>query len=173
MKKLLLITAVLLIAGGTAFSQVQFGVGAIAGTKLKYNDNGDASINFGAHARGLFEISDEIFATAGLSYFLPYKVSSSYGSYTIEQTLNFATLNADINYYFMDNGDFMLYGLGGVNYGLAMVKMKETGEPDISDTEGHFDFEVGVGARTEKLFGELRYDNSNENFLLTVGIYIN
>ncbi len=172
MKKTLLIFTILLIAG-TTFSQVQFGVGAVAGTKLKYNDNGDASINFGAHARGLFEISDEIFLTGGLSYFLPYTVKSSFSGYSIEQTLSYALINADVNYYFMDNVDFMLYGIGGINYGLAMVKMKETGEPDISDTQTHFDFEFGVGIRTETLFGEIRYDNSNENLMLTVGIYLN
>ena len=60
MKKILLIIAVLLIAG-SSFSQVQFGVGAVAGTKLKGNDKGEYSMNFGAHARGLFEISDEIY----------------------------------------------------------------------------------------------------------------
>lgn len=168
MKKTILIIAVLLIAGST-FSQVQFGVGVVAGTELKFNENGDPQMNFGAHARGLFEISDEMFLTGGLSYFLPYKLK-----YTgIESTLTFMVLNADINYYFLDDGDFMLYGLGGINYGIAMTKLDETGEPILRNTHTHVDFEFGVGARTENLFGELRWDNSNSNFLLTVGIYLN
>ncbi len=172
MKKTILIIVVLLIAG-SSFSQVQFGVGAVAGTKLKYNDEGNAQMNFGAHARGLFEISDEMFLTGGFSLFMPYTVSSAFSNYSIEQTLTYALIQADLNYYFLDEVDFMLYGIGGVNYGLAMVKMKETGEPNISDTHTHFDFEFGIGARTETLFGEFRYDNSNENLILTIGIYLN
>ena len=82
-------------------------------------------------------------------------------------------INADVNYYFFDDGDFMLYGLGGINYGALMVKLDETGEPVLRYTHTHFDIEFGLGARMENLFGELRWDNSNTNFLLTVGIYIN
>ncbi len=164
--------AISIMAVSTAFSQIEFGIGTTAGTKLKLNDKGETQMNIGINGRGLFELSDQFFLSGGYTFFLTYSFDNNIGNYTIEHNYNYALINADLNYYFLDEIDFLIYGMGGLNYGMTRIKIKQSGLPDIKDTEGHFDFELGAGIRIESLFGEIKYNNAHENLLFTIGVYL-
>lgn len=166
MKKTLLIIAVFLIAGSTAFSQVQFGIGGMAGTKAGMNDNFETTLNFGPHVRALFNVADRIGVTAGFSYYLP----SKYSGFGADITMNYMAFNADALFYILNEDDFKVYGLGGVNYGLISLKVSEGGVSDTGN-EDHFDWELGGGIQVGKIFAELKYDNSNEHIQAFLGIY--
>ncbi len=168
MKKTLLIIAVFLIASSSAFSQVDFGVGAVLGTKATVDENANAKMNFGLHARAMLELTDEIFFTGGFSFYLPKKFSYP----GVETTINYMVLNADVNYYFLDDGDFAFYGLAGINYGFLHTVLKEDGEPNLTASNGHFDFEIGAGVRYDVYFAELKYDGSNNHIQVFIGIYL-
>jgi len=167
MKKTLLIVAVFLIAGSTAFSQVQFGVGGMAGTKAGMNDNFEQTLNFGPHVRALFNVGDKFGVTAGFSYYLPVK----YSGFGAEVTMNYMAFNADALYYILNDDDFKVYALGGVNYGMIKLKFADMGADDGNGTANHTDFEVGGGIQVGKIFAEVKYDNSNEHFQAFLGIY--
>jgi len=167
MKKTLLIIAVFLIAGSTAFSQLQFGLGGMAGTKAGIDDNFEAKINFGPHVRALFNVGDKFGVTAGFSYYLPFK----YNAFGAEVTMNYMAFNADALYYILNEDAFKVYALGGVNYGMIKLKFADMGIDDGSGTEDHVDWEVGGGIQVGKIFAEIKYDNSNEHIQAFLGIY--
>jgi len=162
MKKTLLIIAVCLIATITAFSQVQFGAGVTAGTKAKINDTAEETVNFGVNARVLWDFSEKFALTGGFSYFLPFDVTML----GVEVTTNVMVFNADAVYYFMDDNDVKVYGLGGVN--LASVKAKAG---NVSETESEVSWEAGGGVMFSKFFIEAKYDGNLEQIVGTVGIY--
>lgn len=162
MKKTLLIIAICFIATTTAFSQVQFGFGVTAATKAKINDTFEETVNFGANARLLWNFSEKFALTGGFSYFLPFDVTML----GVEVTTNVMVFNADAVYYFMDENDVKVYGLGGMNY--ASVRAKSMG---ISATESEVSWEAGGGVMFGNFFIEAKYDGNFEQIVGTVGIY--
>jgi len=158
MKKTLLIIAVLLITSSAAFSQeFKFGAGAVIGSKSGISETG-TKMNFGLHARGVYGISDQFALTAGFSYFLPSKVDP------VKLTL--MGFNADAMYYFMDDNDMKIYGLGGMN--IAFAKVSGGGfEASTNDVS----FELGAGVEFGKFFVELKYDGNGEQIEGFVGMY--
>lgn len=162
MKKTLLIIAVCLIATTTAFSQVQFGLGATAGSKAKINDTFEETLNFGVNARVLWDFSDAFALTGGFSYFLPFDVTML----GVEVTTNVMVFNADAVYYFMDENDIKVYGLGGLNY--AFIKAKSG---NVSETDSDLGWEAGGGVMFSNFFIEAKYDGNMEQIVGTVGVY--
>ena len=167
MKKHLLPFVVFLLIANTAFSQIQFGVGVMAGTKSKVDFKQAKSVNGGFHTRALINLTDQIFVSSGFSYYLPYK----YNSRGINYTYNNMAVNADINYNFVDNGEVILYGLGGINLDLKSSKFKEDGV-DMNPRESKYDFEFGAGIRIECCFAEIKFDQNKEQIQIFIGLYI-
>jgi len=159
MKKTFLFIAVLLITFSTnAFSQdIKFGAGAVIGSKAGISEDG-TKMNFGVHARGLYNLSDEFAITGGFSYFLPSKVDPA--------KLTLMAFNADAMYYFMDDGDMKIYGLAGLNMAFAKIS---GGAFDVSTND--VSFEVGAGVEFGDFFVELKYDGNMEQIQGFVGMY--
>jgi hypothetical protein len=168
MKKALLLFVILLLIGSTAFTQVQMGVGIMAGTKSKVDFKQDRSVNGGFHARALLDLSDQIFVTSGFSYYLPYK----YNYHRKNNTFNNMGFNADLNYNLIDNGEIILYGLGGINLDLKSSKYVENGEVIKNPHESKYDFEFGAGIRIECCFAEIKFDHNKDQIQIFIGLYL-
>ena len=127
MKKTLLLIAVALFVSSAAFSQVKFGVG---GAFMKGTNGGD--FQFGAQAKGLYELSDNMNIGAGFTYFFDMKLWE---------------LNVDFQYELINNDDdFTLYGLVGAMY----IK--------LDGWDGRTNIAVGAGATFGKFYAEVKYN---------------
>lgn len=163
MKKILLGLILLIFVSGTAFSQITFGVAGVAGTKAGIDSSiDDAKINFGAHARILASINDNLGFVAGFTYFLPSEAQLLGG--TDEATL--MEFNADLHYYLVNEAAFKFYGLGGAVFS-SLKKVTSAG----SDTGTEIGWEAGAGLKLGKLFIEAKYDNRMQQVVGLVGIY--
>ncbi len=164
MKKTLLIIAALVMSS-VAFSQVQFGFGLATGSKSAWDkDDGDQTFGFGAHARALWNISEDFGLVGGFTYYLPTKIEG--------ENLNMYGFNADGHYNFIKEDDMKVYGLAG--FSLNFYK--------IDDTENAFGFHFGAGVTYKKFFAEAKYEFQKEivdgydhegQVSAVIGIYIN
>ena len=141
MKKTLLIIAFAIIAG-TAFSQeIKFGVGIALG----------GSTDFGVHGRALYELQDKIDFVGGFTLYFPTGVTDW-------------QISTDAHYKFAEEGDFIFYGLAGLNYSHVQVK-------GLSGN-GKLGFDIGAGTEYKKFFGELKFDTGfGGQAALTIGMY--
>jgi len=163
MKKLLLVVLVMVMASATAFSQdIYFGIGGAAGTKSGINDQLEAKVNFGAHARAFIDFSENLGFVGGLTYFMPTKVTIL----SNEVKMNYMQLNADVLYYLQNDEDVQVYGIGGMNYGMAKVTTA-----GIEATANAFNWEAGAGAKMGKVFIEAKYDSGEKQIIALIGIY--
>lgn len=163
MKKVLLVALVMMMASTAAFSQdVYFGVGGALGTKSGINDDLEAKLNFGGHARVFIDFSETFGFVGGLTYFMPTKVTVL----SQEVKMNYMQLNGDILYYLQNDTDTQIYGIGGFNYGMAKVTTA-----GVDATANAFNWEAGIGAKMGKIFMEAKYDSGEKQIVALLGIY--
>ncbi len=168
MKKSLFLFVVLMFIANTAFSKVQLGLGIMAGTKSKVDYKQARSVNGGFHSRVLLDLTDQIFISSGFSYYLPYK----YNYQRRNNTFNNVGFNADLNYNLLDNGEIILYGLGGANLDLKSSKYTENGEVIKNPSESKYGFEFGAGIRIECCFAEVKFDQNKKQIQIFIGLYL-
>lgn len=167
------ITVLLLLI--TTMSQAQFknlGVGIAYGTQIKKP---------GVLINGQYYFSDKFALAPSFIYYLPYSDKSSNTVFgftsSIEAKSTVWELNADANYYFLDQG-VKLYGIGGLN--VTGVKSKittsVTGLPttETSANSTNVGVNLGIGAdfkAGEKIvpFLNLKYTISNYDQLVIAG----
>ncbi len=165
MKKHLIILAALLFITNAAFSRIQFGISTMAGTKSKTDYKNETSINGGFNTRLKIDLFNNIFLSSGFSYYLPYKYNFKGDNYTFYNSV----LNADLNYNFLDNGEIVLYGLGGINLDMLNSKSIIHSE-EFKQSESSYDLEFGVGIRIEICYAEIKFDNNKEQIQIFIGI---
>lgn len=165
MKKLLLVALVMLMASTAAFSQdIYFGIGGAAGTKSGLNDNLEAKVNFGVHARVFVDFSESLGLVGGLTYFMPTTINVL--GTGVEAKMNYMQLNADALYYLVNDENMQLYGLAGINYGMAKVKVG-----DLEEKTNGLNYEFGAGAKIGKIFIEAKYEGGEKQIIAMIGIY--
>lgn len=115
--------------------------------------------NIGLGANAEFGIAENLSISPSFIYYLPK--SNSFVK------TNWFELNANANYYFLNDGGFGVYGLAGLNY--SQVSVKYDG-PDLGDyginikgSDGRFGLNLGAGANLHLSndnimpFAELKY----------------
>jgi hypothetical protein len=165
MRKIFLILATFLFVGNTAFSKVEIGVGLMAGTKTKIDYRGEKSVNGGFHSRAKLNLTENLFVIGGYSYYLPYKFNNR----GINYVNNNMVFNADMNLNFIDNGEVIVYGLGGLNMDLASSKYMIDQE-QMKRSDSTIDYEFGFGIRIEICYAEIKFDNNKDQIQIFIGI---
>ena len=149
------------IGGGLAF-----GTGALMEVP---GPGGDLNNSIGIQLGGYYTISETIRAGLDFIYYLPASESVEDFGVTIEEDLNVFEINANAHYIFVDESDFLVYGLGGLN--ITSVKT----EVEAEDSEGLIEegvdgidaseigLNLGGGIESEIdfgiLYGEVKYAN--------------
>lgn len=130
--------------------------------------------NIGIGANAEFPIMENLTLAPSFTYFLPKDESS------IVKT-TFFELNANANYYFLQDDSFSIYGLAGLNYTNVKVKVEDfgLGFGDASVSEGKIGLNIGGGVnfnldKNWTPFTELKYVVSNfDQLVLVAGIKFN
>ena len=137
MKKVVLTLLAGIFAIVAANAQISAGGGLSYGTDME---------KLGITVKGDYSITEQIDASAGLTYFFPEKetISNSLGD-DYEFTSNYMTLNVNGLYNYEVNESITAYGLGGLNVGLASVKTDAEGAENTSDT--HIGVNLGIGGK--------------------------
>lgn len=153
-RKLMFLVAVLALVSSASFAQLKYGGGLSLGTKTGgYNDSGDEKIGLGINARVDYAFNEKFSIAPNFTFWFP----SAPG----DVKLTYWQLNADAHYTFSGDEALSFYGIGGLNY--SFVKVEDWDDNEIG-------LNLGVGAKKNKLFGELKYDTAFEQLALTVGI---
>lgn len=113
--------------------------------------------NIGIGANAEFGIADNLTISPSFIYYLP----KSNGPIKT----NWLEVNANANYYFVNDGEFGFYGLAGLNYSSVKVKFDGLGEflDSYSSSDGRFGLNLGAGANLHLTndniipFAELKY----------------
>ncbi|MBC35755.1 MAG: hypothetical protein CL663_06930 [Bacteroidetes bacterium] len=163
MKKILLALAVVLLTAGYSYSQVNFGLGAVAGTQSGIKTIDTENLNFGLHARLAVDLTNELGIIGGATYYLPADNDILGGS--VERDL--FQFNADLTYNVLNEGPLRLYGLGGLVF--SSDKRVEVGQNSNTDTE--IGWEAGGGVKISRFFAEVKWDNREQQVVGVVGIY--
>lgn len=151
MKKInLLITALFIISFlFTASAQSETKVGALLGYGTEIE-------NIGIGANAEFPIMDKLTISPSFIYYLP---KDEFGI-----KINWFELNANANYYFLDEDNIGVYGIAGLNY--SSVKVKYDGNSFLGDnysaSDGRIGLNLGAGANFDigssiTPFAELKY----------------
>ncbi|WP_309727149.1 outer membrane protein [Mesonia maritima] len=110
----------------------------------------------GANAE--FGVLDNLSISPSFIYYLPKEESFI--------TVNWWEINGNVNYYFIQDEDFHLYGLGGLNYTNVSVDadldLGELGNYSSDASDGRFGLNLGAGANLDlgsniMPFAELKY----------------
>lgn len=121
-----------------------------------------------------FLIMENLTIAPNFTYFLPKEESS------IVKTTIFE-LNANANYYFLNDDTFGVYGLAGLNYTSVKVKVEDLGFGfgGASSSEGKVGFNLGAGTnfnlgKSWTPFAELKYVLSDyDQLVLLAGVKFN
>ena len=157
MKRIILVIAISILTINSAFSEIKLSLGVMSGTKSKIDYKSDASINGGFNTKLKLDIAENVFLSSGFSYYLPYKYNHRGDNYTFYNSV----VNADLNYYFLDNGEIVLYGLGGINMDMLSSKSEIDGT-EMKSSSSKYDFEFGVGIQIEACYAEIKMDRNKE-----------
>lgn len=130
------------------------------------------TIGFGVNAE--FPIMENLTIAPNFTYYLPKEESS------IVKTTIFE-LNANANYYFINDDSFGFYGLAGLNYTNVKVKIEDLGFGfgGASESEGKIGLNLGGGAnfnlgKSWTPFAELKYVLSDfDQLVLLAGVKFN
>lgn len=130
------------------------------------------TIGFGVNAE--FPIIENLTIAPNFTYFLPKEESS------IVKTTIFE-LNANANYYFLNDDTFGVYGLAGLNYTSVKVKVEDLGFGfgGTSSSDGKIGLNIGGGAnfnlgKSWTPFAELKYVLSDfDQLVLSAGVKFN
>lgn len=167
MKKIILLTAVALFAGGMADAQIRIGAGVNTGLPMG-TDATDAELGFGlgAGVTAEFMLNDNIGVGLNLSYVSfsneiettdPFSGVSS----STKSTLSAMPINIMANYYFMPGEDFNFYaGLSaGLNMNTVSVEVETMGLSVSADVKGN-----GLGICPRIGFNYMFSDNLGLDF---------
>lgn len=167
MKKTILTLSMVMFSFLSAKAQEDTRIGAMLayGTEIE---------NIGIGANAEFPIMENLTLAPSFTYFLPKDESS------IVKT-TFFELNANANYYFLQDDSFSIYGLAGLNYTNVKVKVEDfgLGFGDASVSEGKIGLNIGGGVnfnldKNWTPFTELKYVVSNfDQLVLVAGIKFN
>ena len=160
MKKILMALAVVLLTAGYSYSQVNFGLGAVAGTQSGIKTIDTEKLNFGIHARINVELTNELGIIGGASYYLPSE------NETLSLKKDLIQFNADLTYSILNEGPLRIYGLGG----LVFSSDKET-NAGVGNTDTEIGWEAGGGMKISRFFAEVKWDNREQQVVGVVGIY--
>lgn len=92
--------------------------------------------------------------------------------------MNWWELNANANYYFVDNEDLGFYGLAGLNYSHVSLDY-DTQWGSVDDSDGEFGLNLGVGANLNinsniTPFAEAKYVIiDGDQFVIAAGVRFN
>lgn len=145
---LIAVISVLSVSMTSAQSETTIGGFAAYGTEIE-------SVGIGVNAE--FPILEKLTVSPSFIYFLPKDIGLS--------KINWFELNANANYYFLDQDKVGLYGIGGLNYSRIEVTFDEEDElfgNDFSASDGRLGLNLGVGANFKigsrvVPFGEIKY----------------
>ena len=148
MKKHLLTALIFLGLILTAQAQTKVGIHFGYGTEIE-------ELAVGANAE--FGITDKISIAPDFTYYFTEN--------TDIVKISFWEINANGHYYFLDESAFKVFGLAGLNYAHASVKMENLGFPGMggySGSDGEIGFNFGGGATydlsdTIQAFSTLKY----------------
>ena len=132
----------------SAQSETTIGGFAAYGTEIE-------SVGIGVNAE--FPILEKLTISPSFIYFLPKDFGLS--------KINWFELNANANYYFLDQDEIGFYGIGGLNYSRVEVSFEEENEffgNDFSASDGRIGLNLGAGANFKigssiMPFGEIKY----------------
>lgn len=141
------------------------------GTFLGYGSE-IKTLGLGVNAE--FPIMENLTIAPNFTYFLPKEESS------IVKTTIFE-LNANANYYFLNDDTFGVYGLAGLNYTSVKVKVEDLGFGfgGTSSSDGKIGLNIGGGAnfnlgKSWTPFAELKYVLSDfDQLVLSAGVKFN
>lgn len=132
--KLFLIAIITTLTVSNISAQTETTIGGLVayGTEIE-------SVGIGANAE--FPILEKLTLSPSFIYFLPKEAGLS--------KINWFELNANANYYFLDQETVSVYGIGGLNY--SSVKVTFDGENDLfgndfSASDGRVGLNLGAGA---------------------------
>lgn len=163
MKSLLFGTALLLLMCQYALAQDNTRIGG----KLMY---GSEIENIGIAAAAEIPIVDKLVIAPDISFYFPKKEEGI--------KTNVFELNANANYYFLEEETIGFYGLGGLNYTHVKVKVDNDFVSD-SGSNGEIGLNLGVGANFEigqnfLPFAEIKYVLGDfDQLVIAVGVKFN
>lgn len=112
--------------------------------------------NLGVGVNAEFPIAEKITLSPSFIYYLP---KEEFGV-----DLNWWEINANVNYYLLNESNLSLYAIGGLNYSNVSVSISDSipGIGDISSSDGRFGLNLGGGANFNigsniTPFAELKY----------------
>lgn len=98
--------------------------------------------NIGIGANAEFGIADNLSISPSLIYYFP----KTEGPIKV----NWFEVNGNANYYFVNDGEFHVYGLAGLNYSSVKAKYDGAGYEELpgsySASDGRFGLNLGAGA---------------------------
>jgi opacity protein-like surface antigen len=176
MKKILTIIfslALVTTLSNTAYAQIDVGGGLVLGSGAFNNSTVDNSL--GLRAEGRYAINEEFSAGADLTFFFPKEESN------VKVSLFAINMNAFYNFY--SNEDITAYAIGGLNIGIATVKVPETtfGGQTYGGKSSNTEVGLNLGAGAEygldfgQLFGELKFagvGGDADEFVVAAGIRV-
>ena len=185
MKRIITISAVLLLIFSSTSMMAQFKVGGglTLGSKMGLDDDLSEKMGFGINIRGDLGVTDKLSIAPGFTYFFPGAPDG--------YDLSAWQLNADAHYTFAGLADnISVYGIAGLNYSHTKTEIDGLGDLgdafddlgdafgldmdfDISgdDSDNELGFDLGVGASMSKFYGEIKYDTSFDGQIaISVGI---
>jgi outer membrane protein X len=153
MKTKKIIIATVLFFAGFMVSQAQ--IDTRIGAELAY---GTEIENLGIGANAEFGVLDNLSISPSFIYYLPKEEGPI--------KINWFEVNANANYYFIQDEKFDVYGIGGLNYTSVKVKYDSTYSPlfgeSSSVSDGRIGLNLGGGANLNldgniTPFAELKY----------------
>lgn len=95
--------------------------------------------NVGLGVNAEFPVMENLTISPSFIYYFPKE-----NYLTVD--MNWWELNANANYYFVDNQNLGFYGLAGLNYSHVSVDLNTPGSPSIESSDGKFGLNIGVGS---------------------------
>lgn len=167
MKKIMTILCMVMFSFLSANAQESTRIGGFLGYGSEIK-----TLGLGVNAE--FPIMENLTIAPNFTYFLPKEESS------IVKTTIFE-LNANANYYFLNDDTFGVYGLAGLNYTSVKVKVEDHGFGfgGASSSDGKIGLNIGGGAnfnlgKSWTPFAELKYVLSDfDQLVLSAGVKFN
>lgn len=172
MKKIIIVTTVLLIGYGSAKAQFQAGGGLFLVT--------DGVFDLGLDLRGTYQFNENWRGALTLSFFLPDKEEINFTGLVVSSSTEITSrafgISTEANYLFTDLSidNLTLYGIAGLNFISVSVETSSdvTGfEASGSDSGVSFTFGAGADFEIDKSFipfGELKYSAGEANYAAIV-----
>lgn len=134
MKSSIIVTSFMLFFGGIFLSSAQ--TDTRLGVLIAY---GSEIENVGLGVNAEFPVMESLTISPSFVYYFPKE-----NYLTVD--MNWWELNANANYYFVDNENLGFYGLAGLNYSHISVDYDIPGGSSVDTSDGEFGLNLGVGA---------------------------